>query len=437
MNKGHRSVLRELWAVKTFRAFWLAGTLSNLGTSAYLMAMTWLTVRLYGSHGIALLALGYGLPQLLLELFGGAATDRTPRRKLYGLTESSLCLLAAVLWLASIHGAVPLGLLVTVSVGNGVISAFDTPARSALISEMVPSKDVVSAQQIFSVSAQIASIFGPALGGFLMSSGGHGASNESLPFLLNFCSYIPVIVCIPFLPRVERRAPLERQHLRMQDVVRGVREGLVYVGSNRALVILMKLLAVLMLLGGPFQSLLPIYVHDSSALAADHRAYAILLSAVGLGGFLGSLAGVASAEERQRFQALAIAALGLGCSLLLLTASRAIHWAVLSAFLAGIFNIFAINLDLALMLGFTPPQMQGRVTSIASLGKGLQSVTAGAASEAIGQLIHSPWKGEAFTLVQGGLAVALMVCAVRFWRPLSRLAVQAGSPGSGPEPLGG
>ncbi|MEB3234662.1 MAG: hypothetical protein VKM98_04465 [Cyanobacteriota bacterium] len=43
-----------------YRYFWLSSTLSNLGTSAYVMALSWLTVRLYGPHGIALLALGYG-----------------------------------------------------------------------------------------------------------------------------------------------------------------------------------------------------------------------------------------------------------------------------------------------------------------------------------------------------------------------------------------
>jgi len=425
MSRGQTSPLRDLWTVNTFRAFWLAGTFSNLGTSAFLMALSWLTVRLYGSHGIALLALGYGLPQLLLQLFGGVATDRLPRRQLYGLTESSLCLLAGVLWLASICGTVPLWMLVAVSAGNGVISAFDTPARSALISEMVPSKDVVSAQQIFSVSAQVAGIFGPALGGLLLSLGGHGKSNESLAFFLNFCSYFPVILCLPFLPRVVRDAPSRRQHLRIQDVVQGVRQGLQSVGSNRALVVLMQLLAVVMLLGGPFQSLLPIYGHDSSALGADHRAYAILLSAVGFGGLIGSLVGVVSAERRHRFQSLALAALGLGCSLLLLIASRAIQWAVLSVFLAGVFNIYAVNLDSALILGLTPPQMQGRVTSISGLGKGLQSLTAAAASELIGQLIHSPLKAEAINLVQGGLAVALIIGAMRLWWPLRRLAVPA------------
>ena len=421
MSRGSATALQDLWNLKMLRAFWLASMFSNLGTSTFLMAMSWLTVRLYGSHGIALLSLGYGLPQLLLPLVGGAVTDRLPRRKLYGLTESFLALIAALLWLASIRGNVPLWLLVAVSVGNGVISAFDVPARSALISEIVPRKDLVSAQEVFGISAQVAGILGPALGGLLLSLAEPGRSNESPAFLLNWCSYIPVLICLPYLSKVGDLVPSQSGQLRMQDMVRAVRQGLVYVGSNRSLVVLMQFLAIVMLLGGPFQSLLPIYVHDSSILAADHRAYAVLLSVVGLGGLVGSLLGVASAEQRYRFKALAISGLGFGLALLLLTPSRSLDWAAFSAFLAGGSSIFAINLDSSLQLGLTLPQMQGRVCSILSLGKGLQSVTAAVASEAIGQLSNTPFKSDAYSLVQGGLAVAVIVFALGMWRPLSRL----------------
>lgn len=415
------SILQRLWHTKTFRVFWLANTVSGLGTSAYVMAMSWLTVKLYGSHGIALLALGYGVPQLLLELFGGAATDRTPRRKLYVITETSLLLVAAVLWLTSMRGVVPLWMLVGVSACNGVISAFDTPARTALIGEMVPPDDLVSAQQVFSVSAQLTNIFGPALGGVLLSLGSSGKSNEEAAFLFNVCSYIPIILCFPLLPRVSPMAIKARQGLRLMDVLRGIRQGLIYVRSRRSLVVLMQLLAVVMLLGGPFQTLLPIFVKDSSVLGSDHTAYAALLSAVGLGGFVGSLLGVASGEQRQRFQALALGAAGFGLAILLLTSSRVIHWASLSAFLAGACSVFTINLDTALMQGMTALDMQGRVSSISSLGKGLQSISAAAASEVIAQLNATALRSNSFVIVQSALAVALVLCTLRLWMPLNTL----------------
>jgi len=431
MGQQMRATLRGLWQSTPFRRFWIANTISSLGTSAYVMAVSWLTVRMYGSHGIALLALGYGIPQLVLELVGGAAADRTPRRKLYILTETSLFLLAAVLWLASTRGNVSLWLLVGVSACNGVISAFDTPARTALIGELVGSNEQVSAQQAFSVSSQLTTIFGPALGGILLSLGHHGGSNEQAAFFFNCFSYLPILLCFPFLPSPSQRQPHQQAGPRRQlrEVLRGIRQGLVVVRQGRSLRVLMQLLAVVMVLGGPFQTLLPIFVHESLALGSVHTSYAALLSAVGLGGLAGSLLGLASGEQRQRFLALAIGAVGLGLSLLLLASTRVIHWASLSAFLAGACSIFTINLDTALLQGMTPPEMQGRVSSIASLGKGLQSLSAAAASEAIALLNHlfnhSWWHSNTYALVQGGLAVGLLAAAITLWAPLASLAEPA------------
>ena len=82
------SSARSLWQLRVFRRFWVANLVSNLGTSAFVMALSWLTVKTYGASGIAALALGYGVPQFLLNVVGGAAADRISRRRLFQLTET-------------------------------------------------------------------------------------------------------------------------------------------------------------------------------------------------------------------------------------------------------------------------------------------------------------------------------------------------------------
>lgn len=422
------STLRGLVSNRSFRVFWIASTLSALGTSAYVMALTWLTARFYGAHGIALLALGYGIPQIMFELFGGAATDHMRRRKTYALTEGTLLVIAVLLWLVSTRGIVPLWLLVVVSSCNGIIASLDTPARTALIGEMVRPKDLVSAQQLFSVSSQLANIVGPALGGVLLSIGGHGHANEQAAFLFNVLSYVPVLLSLPLLPGAASPAPVRRERLQALDVVRGIREGLHYVRAHRRLVVLMQMLAVVMVLGGPFQQLLPIFVRDSSALESSHVGYAVLLTAVGSGGLVGSLLGVALAESRQRFLALSIGALGLGGGILLFSTSQMIHWASLFAFLVGACSVFTVNLDTALLQGMTPRDMQGRVSSMASLCKGLQSLSAAAASEAIGLLNRSAGLRHGSELVLVLLGGGVIVCTLGLWRPLASLAMGGTTP---------
>ncbi|MFM7269732.1 MAG: hypothetical protein ACKOZT_14315, partial [Cyanobium sp.] len=70
------AAMADLLENSGFRAFWLANLLSNLGTSAFVLAINWLTVKQYGALGIATLALAYGVPQLLLQLVGGTLSDR-------------------------------------------------------------------------------------------------------------------------------------------------------------------------------------------------------------------------------------------------------------------------------------------------------------------------------------------------------------------------
>jgi MFS family permease len=412
--------LQRLWNNRRFRSFWLANLISNLGTSAFVMAMTWLTVKSYGAHGIALLALGYGIPQCLLQVFGGATTDRIPRRQLFLRTQSALLGTALVLLLATTQGMVPLWLLVAVNAANGVISAFDTPARTALISEMVPREELVFAQQLYSVASNVTNVFGPALGGLLLSIGKGDRSHEELAFLFNVLSFLPLLACIPWLPRTPAPAALQRPPLWAS-----IGEGLSYVRHQPALRLLLQLLALVMLLGLPFQTLLPIFVHDHSSLNAHHSTYAALLSAVGLGGVVGSLLGIACGQARRLGLALAGAALGLAVAILLLAGSQVIHWASLSAFLAGACGVFSLNLNNALMQGLTPMELQGRVIAIANLGKGLQAFSAAAASEAIHLLGRAMASSNAYLVVQSALALALLAGVALLWRPMAQLEPRA------------
>ena len=404
------SSARSLWQLRVFRRFWVANLVSNLGTSAFVMALSWLTVKTYGASGIAALALGYGVPQFLLNVVGGAAADRISRRRLFQLTETGFLLVALTLWLVSIGGTVPLWLLVAVNACNGAISAFDSPARTALISEMVPQHQWMEAQQLYSASSNITNIFGPALGGVLLSIGTSNRSHEEVAFFFNVLSFLPLLILIPFLP--SPRAATHAARSKGESFLRSVAEGLQFVRGQWSLRSLLQLLAVVMLLGMPFQTLLPIFVHGHPSMGGgqSHGYYAALLSAVALGGFVGALLGMASSSGRRPGGSLLAAAVGLGLSIVLLASSAVIHWASLAAFFAGACGVLAVNLDTALVEGFTPVALQGRVSAIASLSKGLQSFSAAAASGLMhGVALLTGVPGSGYWPVQVSMGVVLML----------------------------
>lgn len=410
--------VRELLGNGPFRSFWLANLLSNLGTSAFVMAITWLTVKDYGAAGIAALALGYGIPQFLLQLLGGSASDRINRRTLFLITESCFLVVALTLLVSSLTMMPPLWLLVAVNACNGAISAFDTPARTSLISEMVAAEQVVSAQQFYSLSANLTNVFGPALGGILLSLGTDDHSHEEFAFLFNVLSFVPLLACVPFLPKAR---PKESSGPK-PGFVASVSEGLTYVRDHLNLRSLLGLLALVMLLGMPFQTLLPIFVHSHLSMETGHGFYAALLSAVGLGAFMGSLLGMGIGELRQPGPALAAAGGGLALAVLILSSSNVLHWASLAAFFAGGCGTLAINLDNALLQGLTPVVMQGRLSSIANLTKGLQAFSASGASWLIHVLSHSAnATTSGYLEVQLSLALLLLVGVGLLWPRLRHL----------------
>ena len=405
----------DLLSRSGFRAFWLANLISNLGTSAYVLAINWLTVKQYGAAGIATLALTYGLPQMLLQLVGGTVSDRIERRRLFGFTQSGMLVMALLVLLAALQGLVPLWLLALASAANGVISAFDTPARTALVSDLVDRHQVSTAQQLYSLTTSVTNIFGPALGGVLLSIGPTARSHEEVAFAFNVLSFLPLLLVVPWLPR-------SVSHTTAQESFRAsLRAGVYQVRQHANLRTLLLLLSLVMVLGMPFQGLLPVFVQRHLSAETGHGFYAALMSAVGLGSFIGSLLGMGLLERSRAGVLLAAASAGLSGAIVLLSASNVVHWASLSAFLAGACSYLAISVDNALLQAASGREMQGRINAIANLTKGLQSLSLAAAGYTIHLLAGSGAFGSGYQLVQLSLAVGLLAGVVWLWPRLRRL----------------
>jgi len=277
----------------------------------------------------------------------------------------------------------------------------------------------VVAQQLYTLSANLTNVFGPALGGILLSLGPDARSHEEIAFAFNALSFLPLLACLPFLPSHQpERSGLEQA----APFVRSLREGLSFVRHRSDLRTLLALLALVMLLGMPFQGLLPVFVNRHLSLEGGHGFYAALLSAVGLGAFVGSLLGIGLGEGRRPGLLLALTAAGLGGAVLLLVGSGVIHWASLAAFLAGACGNLTIGLDNALLQGGTPELMQGRVNAIANLSKGLQSFSVSAASYLMHWLTGVGHHANGYQLVQVPMAIALLIGVALLWPRLGSLA---------------
>jgi predicted MFS family arabinose efflux permease len=110
-----------------------------------------------------------------------------------------------------------------------------------------------------------------------------------------------------------------------------------------------------------YQGMLPMFV--SIDLGAGGSAYGVLLTAIGLGAVLGSLALARVTDPRHRSALFVASLVGSGGCLTALGASSSLATAVVSGFLVGGTQAMFMSMTLAFIQASVDNQFRGRATS--------------------------------------------------------------------------
>jgi len=132
-----------------FRALWLAGLASNIGTLMHEVGAAWLMTSLTKSEQMnALVSTAGALPMFLLAMPAGALADIVDRRKLMIWTQAWAALIAGILATSTLLGLTgPWTLLVfTLLLSLGV--AMSGPASQSLLPEMVKRRQIPAAMSL-------------------------------------------------------------------------------------------------------------------------------------------------------------------------------------------------------------------------------------------------------------------------------------------------
>src|SRR4051812_12087493 len=129
---------------RNFRLFFGGQSVSLVGTWITRVATSWLVYRLTGSE-LLLGVVGFcgQIPTLLLAPFAGVIVDRTNRRQILLWTQILSLLQSAALAVLTLTHRITVTQVLVLQVVQGVINAFDTPARQALVVEMVDDRSDV------------------------------------------------------------------------------------------------------------------------------------------------------------------------------------------------------------------------------------------------------------------------------------------------------
>ena len=124
---------------------------------------------------------------LLFGPFGGLVADRVDKRRLLFVTQSAGGLLALVLGVLVVTGAVQLWQVYLLAALLGVVNLFDNPARQTFVIEMVGRDDLPNAVSLNTVVMNASRVIGPAIGGLIITVFGLGVC-----FFVNAASYVAV-----------------------------------------------------------------------------------------------------------------------------------------------------------------------------------------------------------------------------------------------------
>ena len=320
MSAGPWSPLRR----PVFRALWIAGLASNLGTWVQNVGAAWLMTSLAPEpFVVALVQAASNLPFFLLAIPAGALADVVDRRRLALVALAWLSASSALLAGLSFAGAIGPAALLALTFAIGVGSALLAPAFAAIVPELVPREEIEPAVSLGGISMNAARAVGPALGGFVVAAAGTGAT-----FALNAASFLAVMAVLARW----RREPPERT-LPPEELIGAMRAGMRYVRHSPPLRTVLVRTGAFALPASAIWALLPLYARDQLALGPT--GYGMLLGFFGIGAVGGGLM-LHRTRRWLGIEGLATgAALAFAASHLVLAAVHALAPVAFALFVAG------------------------------------------------------------------------------------------------------
>lgn len=350
-QSGWRFMLRAL-RHRNYRLFFIGQGVSLIGTWLSSTATLWLVFQLARESEFLQAATMLGLvrfagmmPMSLLAPAAGVLVDRWNRHHVLVWTQALSMIQSIALAALTFTHVVNVTHVVLLSVFQGVVNAFDAPARQAFVVEVISDRDdLPNAIALNSSMFNGARLIGPAVAGLLIANiQGNGVA---WCFAIDAISYAAVIIAL-LLMTLAPHVPRVIQH----SIWRELREGFTYATGFPPVRALLLLSALLSLTIMAFQTLMPIFANEVSETDG-----AVVFGFLGAATGLGALAGALFLATRRTV-------LGLGRSI------------AIAAMLAGVaMSAFALTRSLPIMLLTAPLAGLGMIVTFAASNTLLQTI---------------------------------------------------------------
>jgi MFS family permease len=407
---GALQVLGRALAHRNYRLFFVGQGVSLIGTWMTRVATSWLVFRLSGADAAFLLGVvGFAgqIPSFFLAPVAGVQVDRWDRHRLLVITQVLSLVqsaLLAVVAFAAEAGPATIWQVMALALCQGIINAFDMPARQAFLVEMVERKeDLPNAIALNSSLVNGARLIGPSLAGAVIA-----LTHEGWCFVIDAVSYVAVILALLAM----RLTPRARA-VAAGSMWRRLAEGFRYAFGFAPIRTLLLLLALVSFMGMPYSTLLPIFAAD--ILNGGPYAYGFLSGASGVGALAGALFLASRPSVLGLGRVIVVATFLFGSGLIGFALSRWLWLSLLLMLLTGFGMMVQMAASNTILQTIVEEDKRGRVMSfysMAFLGMApLGSLFAGVLASAI---------GAPQTVLVGGVACLLGMAAFALMLPRLR-----------------
>ena len=386
---------------RNYRLFFFGQLVSIAGTWMQTVAQSFVVLDLtHSGTQLGLTTAARFLPMFVFGPLGGVFADRMDRRRVLYVTQALSGLLAGVFAVTVGTHSIRLWIVYLLALALGFVNVFDNPARQSFISEMVSTGDLPNAVTLNSVAANMARVFGAALGGVIAA-----AIGLALCFTFNALSFGAVLVSLAAM-RSSELFPAGRVSRQKKQV----RQGLRYVRNTPELLIPLLMIAVVGTLAWEFQVSLPLMA--SEVFHGGAGSYGVMASVMGGGAVVGGL--ISAARARPRARVLCLAAIGWGIAILAAAVAPSFALELAALVFVGYGSITFNSLAKTTLQLAAKPEMRGRVMALWALAWMGSTPIGGPIVGWTGQAIGARW-----ALVIGGLAA--LACGVLALPALTRI----------------
>lgn len=345
---------------RDYRFLWASQICSAMAQWMDEIVRGWIAYGLTGSpFWLGVVAASRHAPLLVFGPWAGVFADRFNRRWQLVLAQWANTLVDLTLLTLLVTGRLEAWHLAALGLAAGSAQSFMQPARQAMLPRLVPRSELMSAIALLSVAFNTSRSVGPAVAGLLIAGVGPevAVGAEVIIHLLGGVS----VLLMRDVPAPES---LQRRSLGGELV-----EGFRYVWTKPPLGLLIAVSLLPMVVGWPYNALLPVYAKD--ILEIGPGGYGLLLLAVGAGAITGLLGLGYLGDLPGKGAKMLLALAGFGAALLVFSYSPVLAISLPMLFCVGFTsNLFHAFINHLLHIN-TDDRFRGRVMSLYSLDRGV------------------------------------------------------------------